>query len=221
MIFDELFQNKSPDFAKLKAGGFIERDGVWQYHVRIMEGEFELTVSILSDGTVKTELIECELGEPYTLHLVEGAEGEFVGRVREAYTKAMQAIVETCFETDVFRESLTRQLIYHAREKYGDEPEYLWAQFPDTAILRRKANAKWYALFMTVERKKLGMEGAGKVEVLDVRVDPTELPLLVDKKRIFPGWHMNKKHWVSIPLDGTVPLEEVIEYVEESWHLAK
>lgn len=217
----EIFQNKTPNLAKLAEYGFREEGGIWRYHVRILEGAFELKVEISAEGVVKTELIECELNEPYTLHLVEDAGGEFVGRVRESFERALEAIAQMCFETDVFRESLTRHFIAYAREKYGDEPEYLWAKFPDDAVLRRKDTGKWYAGIFTAKRTSIGLAGEGKIEILDVRADPAELPLLVDGVRILPGWHMNKKHWVTLPLDGTVPFEEVCEYLEESWHLAK
>ena len=221
MSFEEIFDNKKPNVEKLKEYGFSCYDGKLVYHVRILDAQFELTVAVSENGDVAAQLIDVAFEEPYTQHLVAEAEGEFVGRVREAYERALTAICEACFETDVYREPLTQRLIEHAAEKYGDEPEYLWKQFPDTAILRRKDSEKWYAIFMSVERKKLGLSGMGRVEVLDVRVDPVELPLLVDGVRVLPGWHMNKKHWVSVLLDGTVPFDELTEYLEESWHLAK
>lgn len=220
MTIDEIFENKKPNFEKLAQCGFREKDGKNTTCIRLSDVEFDLIVSVCADGRVTAELIDPAFGEPYTQHLVAEAEGEFVGKVRAAYERALTGICEACFETNAFREPLTDRLIEHAREKYGDEPEYLWPKFPDTAILRRRNSEKWYAIFMNVERKKLGAAGKGKVEVLDVRADPVELPMLVDGVRVFPGWHMNKKHWVSVLLDGTMPFEEVCEYLEESWHLA-
>ena len=217
----DFFENKRPDFAKLKAHGFSETDGVWRYHVRILNDEFELRVAVTGAGKVQCELVDTAFGEPYTMHLVPEASGEFVGRVREAYERALREIASACFESDAFREPITRRLIEHAREKYGDEPEYLWKNFPDDAVLRRKDTEKWYAGIFACKRKSLGLAGEGKIEILDVRMDPEEIKLLVDGVRIFGGWHMNKKHWATILLDGTVPFEEVIGYLEESWHLAK
>lgn len=36
---------------------------------------------------------------------------------------------------------------------------------------------------------------------------------------IEPGWHMNKKHWNTVVLDGTVPDEEIKELIDHSYNL--
>ncbi|MDE7400427.1 MAG: MmcQ/YjbR family DNA-binding protein, partial [Clostridia bacterium] len=34
-------------------------------------------------------------------------------------------------------------------------------------------------------------------------------------------YHMNKKHWLTIPLDGTVPIGEICSRLDQSYILAK
>lgn len=216
----EIFQSKSPNFEKLKDYGFSERGEIYVYEIDIFDGQFLLTVRIDKKQGIETTLLDKLTEEPYTLHLVEGVVGEFVGRVREEYYEKLTNIAQRCFENDVFQSDAAHALITHVREKYGDEPEFLWAKFPDNAIWRRKNNGKWYGAILTVERKKLGMRGEGKVEILDVRAEPLEAELLVDNAHIFKGYHMNKKHWITLPLDGTVPLSELIERLEESYYIA-
>jgi hypothetical protein len=58
------------------------------------------------------------------------------------------------------------------------------------------------------------------VDIIDLRVNPKEVDSLVDGKKYFPDYHMNKKHWVTICLDGSVPLEEVFCRIDESYVLA-
>lgn len=217
----DFFQNKTPNFERLKTYGFSEQDGKWAYHVHILDGEFELTVTISPTGEVKTELLECELGEPYTLHLVEEAGGEFVGKVRAAYEAALGEIAESCFEGAFFKQPQTENLLAHAREKYGTEPEYLWEKFPDNAVLRRKDTGKWFAAVLTAKMQSLGLAGEGTMEIVDLRADPAEIPRLIDGVRILPGWHMNKKHWISAVLDGRVPFDEVAALLDKSYLLAK
>ena len=36
-----------------------------------------------------------------------------------------------------------------------------------------------------------------------------------------PGWHLNKGHWNSIVLDGSIPDEEIRRMVAESYNLTK
>ena len=49
------------------------------------------------------------------------------------------------------------EIFEYVKKQYGTVPEYLWAQSPDNAVLRHK-NGKWYAVVMTVEKSKLGLE---------------------------------------------------------------
>ena len=38
---------------------------------------------------------------------------------------------------------------------------------------------------------------------------------------IFPGWHMNKAHWLTVTLDGTVNDEKIKLLVDMSYELTK
>jgi predicted DNA-binding protein (MmcQ/YjbR family) len=34
-----------------------------------------------------------------------------------------------------------------------------------------------------------------------------------------PGYHLNKRHWTTVGLDGSVPADELAELVDHSWEL--
>lgn len=121
----------------------------------------------------------------------------------------------------VFREDYAKKILQYADEQYGDEPEYLWADYPEYAVLRRKDTKKWYALLMNIPKKRLGIDGDEMVEVVDLRFDVDELPNKIDGKSYFAGYHMNKKHWITVLLDGSVDLDEILAYVDKSYALAK
>ncbi len=36
----------------------------------------------------------------------------------------------------------------------------------------------------------------------------------------YPGWHMNKKNWYTIILDGSVATEDICKHIDESYRLA-
>lgn len=38
---------------------------------------------------------------------------------------------------------------------------------------------------------------------------------------VIPAYHMNKKHWNSIIMDGSVPKQDIIRMIEESYKLTK
>ncbi len=221
MNMKEIFAHRAPNREKLKRYGFEEREGRLVFCRELFEGQFTLTVTIFEGGKVGTEVFDRATEEPYTLHLVEAAQGEFVGRVREEYASALREIAEQCFEREIFQSPVTKALISRVREVYGDEPEYLWEKFPENAVWRRKDNRKWYGAILTAAREKIGMAGGGNAEVLDVRADPSLIPRLLDGETVFPGYHMNKTHWITLPLDGTVPLGRLEEFLEESRRIAK
>ncbi|MCH5148944.1 MAG: MmcQ/YjbR family DNA-binding protein [Clostridiales bacterium] len=180
-----------------------------------------MTVKIDESGEVETELFDLETEEIYTLHLVAEASGEFVGKVRSEHDRVLEEICEKCFESSILGGQFTKKVIEYVQKRYGDELEFLWERYPDAAIIRRKDNRKWYALFMTVSKKKLGLDDDEPAEIIDLRFDKDELPKIVDGKRYFFGYHMNKKHWITVLLDGSVPIEEILNYLDNSYKLAK
>ncbi len=214
-FMDNLFKNKKVNFKKLKEYGFVNNT----YKTEIMNGEFILTVKINNNSNVSTELVEKESGEIYTLHLVEYVQGAFVGQVKEEYEKVLSDIVDNCFESDVFKYEYSKLVIKYAKEKYQDDVEYLWEKFPDNAVCRRKDNKKWYFAILTVSKDKFGFDSNEKVEVIDLRASTEEIEKLVDNKKYFAGYHMNKKHWFTIILDGSVPINEIYKRIDTSYNL--
>jgi predicted DNA-binding protein (MmcQ/YjbR family) len=37
---------------------------------------------------------------------------------------------------------------------------------------------------------------------------------------VTPGYHLNKRHWNSIELDGTVPDDDLRDWIQDSYALA-
>lgn len=79
---------------------------------------------------------------------------------------------------------------------------------PDAAVFKIKG--KLYAI--------LGVE-AGVARV-NLKCDPEEAIALRDVfEGVIPGYHMNKKHWNTVILDGTVPQNEIERMVDNSYKL--
>lgn len=112
-------------------------------------------------------------------------------------------------------------VLKYARENFGSQPEYLWASDPDSAILRRGDNSKWYAVLMRIEKNKLGINSSEKIDVLNVKCDPLLIGSLLHNEGYFPAYHMNKQHWISIILDGTVPENEILDLLNLSFTMTK
>lgn len=215
---DLIFKNRKVVFSKLEGFGFVKNKTQYKFKRTLSPSGFELTVAINKSGKVSAVVIDPDTGE-YTLHLTDSA-GSFVGEVRGEYERTLLEIAEKCFERDVFKSEQTKRLIAHVREKYGRELEFLWERFDDNAVWRRGDTNKWFAAVLTVSRRKLGQDSDEVVEIIDLRLPPEEMTGLVDNKRYFPGWHMNKKHWYTIILDGSVGFEELCERIDVSYSLA-
>lgn len=96
-----------------------------------------------------------------------------------------------------------------AAEQYRTQPEHLWAKYPDYVVLRHNSNRKWYAIIMNVPRKKLGLEGEEYVDILDLKADPVMAGSFLLEEGILPGYHMHKGNWITVLLDGTVPMDTI------------
>ena len=107
----------------------------------------------------------------------------------------------------------------YIRERFGGEPEYPWSDSPDAFVVRHASNRKWYVLVMSVERRRLGLAGDGAVDAMNVKCGPILSGSYLPMPGIFPAYHMNKIHWLTALLDGTVPEDVIRELLEISYDL--
>ena len=219
-MFEEIVKNKKPDADKLLEYGFVNDDGILTLYRDISDGAFSLCITFDADASEPdTVLIERDTGEEYTLYKTD-AQGSFVGGIRSEIADILIDIYDKCCEHHAFRSSQANTLTAFLHEKYGNEAEFLWEKFPDCAIWRRQDNRKWYAALLTVRADKLGIASHDTVEIVDLRTLPEEMDSLMAKDGYYPGWHMNKKTWFAILLDGSVSDDELFDRVTESYNLA-
>ena len=106
----------------------------------------------------------------------------------------------------------------YIKRKYNISPEYPWVKYGSNAVFRHSDNKKWFALVMSVGKDKLGLPGEGSVDVVDLKIDDAMFhDLLVQKEGILPGYHMNKEHWITVLLDGTVEEHSVCGLIDASF----
>lgn len=105
----------------------------------------------------------------------------------------------------------------YIKKKYNTTPEYPWGE-GDGAVLRHSDNRKWFALVMRVGREKLGLAGDGLVDVVNLKMEDIVFKdALMQDKGILPAYHMNKEHWVTVLLDGTVEEGKVCDLIDLSF----
>lgn len=119
-----------------------------------------------------------------------------------------------------FKSVQARDLIKYVATQYGRDLEFLWPRTPDNAIWRRGDNQKWFGIILTVKKSKIEPGDDTPVEILDIRCAPDMLDFVVDNKKIFPGWHMNKRHWITVVLDGRMPTAQIESLLDISYTIA-
>ncbi|MOA46620.1 hypothetical protein D3C78_1691540 [compost metagenome] len=72
---------------------------------------------------------------------------------------------------------------------------------------------------MSVDRTKLNLKGSGEVQILDVKCPPEQIGTLRQQAGFIPAYHMNKEHWISAVLDGTIADEHLFELLDASFEL--
>ena len=112
-------------------------------------------------------------------------------------------------------------VLRYAEDTYGTTPEYLWKRTPNYAVLRNQANRKWYGAIIDIPRKTLGLTGEGIVDILDIKCSPVMIGSLLEQEGYLPAYHMNKNNWITVLLDGTVPLEGILPLVDLSYQLTE
>ena len=100
----------------------------------------------------------------------------------------------------------TEEIFKYVQKQYGTVPEYLWSKSPDSAVLRHK-NGKWYAVIMTIEKSKLGLEGKDPVDIMDVKCDPDMTNMII------------QTHGFTILLDGSVSKAKILDFLDMSYDL--
>ena len=212
----EIFKAYQFNSKKAKEYGFVENQGVWTYSSTILQGDFLMKITV-EDSGLTFQVFDQETGELYPQVHMESMRGTFVGTVREACLDVLYSIRKACFEVQEFLCPQTKRIMAFVQEKYGNQLEYLWEKSPDTAVLRHEDNQKWYAILMRIPWDRLDKGREGLVEAVNLKHD--QVADLLSQNGIYPAFHMNKRYWISLPLDDTLTDEKVLELFERSWFL--
>jgi predicted DNA-binding protein (MmcQ/YjbR family) len=82
----------------------------------------------------------------------------------------------------------------------------------ETSVFKTTGNGKIFAL-TALEGSPLNVS---------LKVDPEDgIALRSEFPGIIPGYHLNKKHWITVALDGGVPDDLVEDLLRESHSLVK
>ena len=215
---DQEFKNFRIIYNSLLDYGFTKNKNIYTYQEFILNNEFKVVVEINNDIVI-SKLIEVAFNEEYLNVDNSDATGEYVGNIREEYNKVINKIVKNCFQKEIFKNKQTKEIIKYIKDKYNDELEFLWEKFDDNGIWRNKNNKKWYAALLTVKATYFNIDSNDIIEVIDLRYEKGKTSNIIDNKKVFPGYHMNKSSWITIKLDGSMDNLELFKLIDNSYNI--
>lgn len=242
----EFFKRMAPDFRSFPNYGFTHDGAGWHYSQTFLNDEFRADITVTDSGEVTGTVIDLDLEEEYLPLRVARETGAFVGQVREEYASLLGDIADNCFYKLPFLSDQANRIAAQVLDKWGEGVDHPFSKWPSYGSFRNADTQKWYGLVMNIPRSKLksrDQAAAGKateppkgrastgtvaasvkstddedpeIEVLNVKVAPSRLNDFLEEPGIYPAYHMNKKSWVSIILDDTVPDERIMGMLEVS-----
>ena len=104
---------------------------------------------------------------------------------------------------------------------FGATGEQLFAKYPSFRVFRHLGSRKWFAVIMDIPRKNLGLSEDGEISVVNLKCDPILIGSFREETGIFPAWHMNKAHWLTVALNGTASDDSLLFLLDMSYELTK
>ena len=214
-IEEELFQKYLVDENKLVAYGFVPGNGKLSFTKDLPDENFRIIIEY--SDSFSGRIIDLSTNDEYVNYRREDASG-FSAAIKDKFVGLLKDIRDSCCVNQYYESEQAKRIVAHIREVYGDTPEFLWKAYPTFSAIRKKSNRKWYAVFGSVPLDKVdkGASASQKVEVINVKVG--DVKRLLKKKGYYPGYHMNKKCWVSVILDDTVADAEIHQLIEDSYN---
>ena len=107
---------------------------------------------------------------------------------------------------------MTKQsFLDYCHNKFGTSPDYPFDEDLETAVLRHADNRKWFALLMTVSRRKFGFDSDKTVDVVNLKLPFEMFGSFGKADGVYPAYHMNKLHWISVLLSDAT--DETIAFL--------
>ena len=168
----------------------------------------------LAKETLSAQVYDSATDEQYALFDVPSANGAFISQIREQVKNIIEEFRNRCFETADLKEKYFDYMKTH----FSAVPDYPWDDSPDAGVFRCK-NDKWFALVMKIKYRQIGLIGDEEVFVVNLKAPPDKIPSIVDHKSVFPAWHMNTTHWITVLLTAATNFDHLCELTEQSYTL--
>ena len=101
--------------------------------------------------------------------------------------------------------------------RYGVSPVKAFDEDPGIGVFARPDNGKWFVATKNIRCSSVGAAGDGRVDIVNLRLNPRDVAALRTREGFRPAWHMNPNKWVTLLLDGSVADDEVRVLIDKSY----
>lgn len=187
-----------------------------------MDSSFRAVITVTEDGKVSGKVIDLMNSEEYEkLHLINFT-GAYISKVRNSYMDILNDIALSCTDNLYFFSNQANRITEKIHEIYDIYPDFPWKDetYRNAGTFRHTDSRKWFALIMDIRRDALlKNKDMKKVDVINLKINPSDSEKLASINGIFPGYHMNHRNWISVVLNDTLNDEKILELVNVSFSL--
>ena len=195
MTFEDAYFKKKvlkPD--SLEPFGFTATEQGYEFRKPLIAEELEARLFIDLEGKLTGQVVDSDFDEPYDIFRSPQATGTYVGQVREAYGELLSQVADSCYEDQLFSFPQANRLAKFLAQEFSDQADQPFEKEP--SYLSFRVDGKWYALFFPLKGEKLGLDGEKAeltYDVVNLKVNPTQMDKLLKMDGVFPSYHMSKK----------------------------
>ena len=104
-----------------------------------------------------------------------------------------------------------QQFFSYCLSAHSTSPDYPFEGDFETAVFRHSGSRKWYAIVMRVSRRKFGFNSDEVIDIVNLKLPPEMFGSFGASDGVYPAYHMNKLHWVSVLLPDSP--DDVVQFL--------
>ncbi len=209
MKYLDLAQYELKEIELLKYG-FIKQSKSYVYTQPLHQEEYQCQIQVF-DHEITVDVYDTYDHEQFLPFYVKHSQSAYVAEMKAEIDQLITDILSVCF----VKCDIKQQLISFAQDMYHTIPVYPWENLSHCVL--KTAEQKWYAIFMNIPYKTLGVNKQGNIDIVNVKASPKLIEQLIDYDRYFPAYHMNKKYWLTIVLDKETDFEKTTKLLKQSY----
>ena len=111
------------------------------------------------------------------------------------------------------------ELLQYIQQEYVCDVDYPWERYPAYMVICRRENQKWIARIFVIKGYQVGQDTNEPMDVVNLKCEPDLIPNIIHENGIYPAYHMNKQHWISLDIERYEDAEKLKMLVDMSYRL--